>query len=188
MYSAADDEHEVDPAAIERARGLKERFGALAEGSPQWGYLTETRRLPAAAVRRCSGDLATLEPPIPHFPAHAYGVVSVIRNAHGADIGFAVEACGPAGESVRQNGRTLRRFFNLSGKRLSGGLWCAVGNSSADRAVLVEGHLAKAIAAAALFPDDSVYGFGSRSWLGRALPPENEVLVIEDRAPEEPDE
>jgi hypothetical protein len=160
----------------------------LVGGSPGWRYLVETRRLPAAAVRRCSGDLATLEPPIPYFPAHAYGVVSIIRNAAGEDIGFAVEACGPAGEAVRQNGRTMRRFFNLSGKRLSSGLWGAVTDNTTDKAVLVEGQLAKAIAAAAVMPDWNVYGFGSRSWLGRALPPENEVLVIEDRAPEEPDE
>jgi hypothetical protein len=183
MY--APDEHDVDPAAIERAKALETRFAPLAEGSPQWGYLTETRRLSADAVRRCSGDLATLGPPIPHFPAHAYGVVSILRDGAGEGLGFATEACGPAGEAVRQNGRTLRRFFNTSGKRLSAGLWCAASDSKADRAVLVEGHLAKAIAAAAVLPDWNIYGFGSRSWLGKALPPETELLVIEDRLPED---
>jgi hypothetical protein len=182
-YSDADHEHAIDPAALERARALKERFSLLVEGSPGWRYLTETRRLPAAAVRRCSGDLGTLEPPIPYFPAHAYGVVSIIRAADGEDIGFAIEACGPAGEAVKQDGRTLRRFFNLSGKRLSAGLWGAVADYKTDKAVLVEGHLAKGIAAAAIFPDWNVYGFGSRPWLGKALPPESEILVLEDREP-----
>jgi hypothetical protein len=182
-YSDADREHATDPAALERARALKERFTALAEGSPGWRYLTETRRLPAAAVRRCAGDLGMLEPPIPHFPTHAYGVVSVIRAADGEDIGFAVEACGPAGETIRQNERTVRRFFNFGSARLSQGLWGAVTDSKTDKAVLVEGHLAKGIAAAAIFPDWNVYRFGSRSWLGKALPPETEVLILEDREP-----
>ncbi len=117
--------------------------------------------------------------------ARDYGVVSIIRDADGEELGFAVEACGPAGEAVKANGRTLRRFFNLSGKRLSSGLFGAVTDQKTDKAVLVEGHLAKAIAAAALYPDRNVYGFGSRPWLGRAVPPEAEVLVIEDRAPDE---
>lgn len=184
-YPADDSAHAVDPASIERAQLLRARRGPLVAGSPQWRYLVQTRKLPAAAVRRCAGDLAALDPPVPFFPAHAYGIVSVIRAADGEEIGFAVEACGPAGEAVKTNGRTLRRFFNLCSKRLSGGLFGAVTDQKTDRAVLVEGHLAKAIAAAAVMPGHNVYGFGSRAWLGRAVPPEKDILVIEDRAPDE---
>jgi hypothetical protein len=157
----------------------------LDDESPQWRYLVETRRLPAAAVRRCAGDLATLAPPIPFFGNFDYGIVSIIRAADGEELGFAVEACNPAGGPVKRNGKTLRRFFNLSGKRLSGGVFGAITDQKTDRAVLVEGHLEKAIAAAALYPDRNVYGYGSRPWLGRAVPPEAEVLVIEDQTPAE---
>ena len=87
------------------------------------------------------------------------------------------------GQARRQDAAPILQ--PVSGKRLSGGLFGAVTDQKTDKAVLVEGHLAKAIAAAALFPDRNVYGFGSRAWLGRAVPPEAEVLVIEDRAPEE---
>jgi hypothetical protein len=187
-YAAADHEHDVDPAAIERARALQGRRGPLIEGSPQGRFLTETRRLPAEAIRRCIADLAALGPPIPYFPVHVYGIVSIIRDADDEEVGFAVEACGVAGESVKAAGKTLRRFFNLTSKRLSAGLFVAVRDQKIDRAVLVEGHLAKPIAAAALFPGWNIYGYGSRSWLGRAVPPETEILVVEDRAPEEPDD
>jgi hypothetical protein len=172
-----------DPAAIEANRELLERGTSLAEGTPHWCYLTRTRHLPAEAVRRCSADLRALEPPIPYFSATDRGVGSLIRDGADDVIGYAVEACGPAGERVTRDGRTLRRFFSLSlTKKLSGGLFRAVAGTS-GRAVLVEGHLVKPIAAAALFPGDSVYGFGSRSWLGLALPDEPDVLVIEDREP-----
>ena len=159
------------------------RCASLAEGSPQWRYLTETRKLPAKAVRRCAADLAALGPPIPYFGAKDYGVVSKIRAADGEVIGLAVEACGPGGEAVKRNGRTLRRFFNLADKRISTGLFHAAVVDGCGRAVMTEGHLAKAIAAAAAFPERSVYGWGSRAWLGLAVPPEDEVLVIEDREP-----
>ena len=120
-----DPEHAVDPASIARAEELKARFGKWAEGTPQHRYLVATRKMPAEAVRRCSGDLAVLDPPIPHFPAHAYGIVSIIRSPDGEELGFSLEACGPAGEAVKRDGKTLRRFFNLSGKRFSGGLFGA---------------------------------------------------------------
>jgi hypothetical protein len=189
-YAAADREHDVDAASLERARALLERRRPLVAGSPQTRYLGKTRRLKAAAVRRCSGDLAGLDPPIPYFPVHVYGILSIIRDADDDDIiGFAVEACGVGGESVRdENGRTLRRFFNSTSKRLSSGLFVAVRDKKISRAVLVDGHLCTPIAAAALFPEHNVYGFGGRSWLGRAAPPETEILVIEDRAPEDPDD
>ena len=99
-----DSEHVADPAALERAQQLKARREPLVEGSPQWRYLTEARKLPAAAVRRCAGDLVALTPPIPFFGASDYGVVSIIRAADGEELGFAVEACGPAGEAVKVNG------------------------------------------------------------------------------------
>ena len=131
-------------------------------------------------MRRCSADLAALGPPIPYFGAKDYGVVSKIRAADGEVIGLAVEACGPGGEAVKRNGRTLRRFFNLADKRMSAGLFRAVVVDGCGRAVMTEGHLAKAIAAAAAYPDRSVYGWGSRAWLGLAVPPEDEILVLED--------
>jgi hypothetical protein len=177
------DDHDVDPAALEQARRLRERWAPLAEGTPQWRYLTETRKLPAAAVRRCVTDLRALEPPIPHFGSVARGIVSIIRDAAGEEIGFAVEACGIAGEAVKRNGRTLRRHFNLGAAKLSTGLFRAAADNPTDMAVMVEGHLAKAIAAAAVYPDRNVYGWGSRSWLGRSVPPEREILIIEDREP-----
>jgi hypothetical protein len=131
-------------------------------------------------VRRCSADLAALGPPISYFGAKDHGVVSKIRAADGELIGFALEACGPAGEAVKRDGRTLRRFFNLTEQRLSAGLFRAVIVNNADRAVMTEGHLAKAIAASVIFPDRSVYGWGSRPWLGLAVPPEPEILILED--------
>jgi hypothetical protein len=181
----APDEHDVDPAAIERAQQLWDRLEPLVEGSAQWRYLRETRKLPADAIRRCSTDLRALEPQVPYFGSSDRGIVSIIRNADGTAIGFAVEACGVAGEAVKRNGRTLRRFFNLTETKLSAGLFRAVVDAKGGKAVMAEGHLAKCIAAAALFPDRSVYGFGSMPWLGRAVPPEDEVLVLEDQEPPE---
>jgi hypothetical protein len=176
-----DDEHDVDPEKIARAQELARRLKLM--GVPQRRYLTRTRKLPAEAVRRCSADIRALAPPIPFFGAADHGVVSLIRDAAGEIIGFAVEACGPCGEKVERAGRTLRRFFNLTEKRLSGGLFCAVAGAETDRAVMVEGHLAKALAAAALYPDWNVYGWGSRPWLGLAIPPEREILILEDAEP-----
>jgi hypothetical protein len=100
--SGFEPEHDVDPASIERAQQLKTRRSSLDDESPQWRYLVETRRLPAAAVRRCAGDLATLAPPIPFFGNFDYGIVSIIRAADGEELGFAVEACNPAGGPVKR--------------------------------------------------------------------------------------
>ena len=142
--------------------------------------LTETRKLPADAVRRCSADLAALGPPIPCFGAKDHGVVSKIRAADGELIGFAVEACGPGGEAVKRNGRTLRRFFNLAEKRMSAGLFAPrrrrLRPGRDDRGPPGQGDRRRCG-----LPERSVYGWGSRPWLGLAVPPEDEILVLEDR-------
>ena len=66
---------------FELTQELLERSQPLVEGAPPWRYLTETRGLPAAAVRYCATDLRALEPPIPGFDRLAYGVVSLLRES-----------------------------------------------------------------------------------------------------------
>ena len=154
------DDHDVDPAALERARLLRERGAPLAEGSAQWRYLP---RPGSCRPRRSGGAVPTSAPSrAGDSPTSIPKTVASSRSSAtpGAATGFAVEACGSAGAAVKRRGRTLRRFFNLMPVRLSTGLFHAIVDKQVDKATLTEGHLAKCIAAAALFPDRNVYGFG----------------------------
>ena len=66
---------------VELAQELLARCQPLVDGSAQWRYLTETRGIPADAVRYCSADLRAIEPSIPGFDRLARGIVSLLRQA-----------------------------------------------------------------------------------------------------------
>ena len=109
-----------DTASVELAQELLDRCldRPLTENSPQWRYLTETRGLPASAVRFCSTDLRVLEPPIPGFDRLAHGTVSLLRDSKGEITGLATEPCGVAGERVLDKaGRTARKTFRTRAER-----------------------------------------------------------------------
>jgi Protein of unknown function (DUF3631) len=185
-YDQPDLGNGCDPAL---AQELLDRCQPLAEGSPVWRYLTETRGLPAPAVHYCAADLRQITPPIPGFDQLAYGVVSLLRDKAGETTGLALEACGPAGERVLVNGRTARKTYCLQPNGVRDALLrvAAVGQGALV-AYLVEGRLAKVIAVAALFDSPAIYGGGARGCLGCCVPPEPTVVIVEDARPNGPDE
>ena len=76
--------------------------------------MTETRGIPADAVRYCIADLRAIEPSIPGFDRLARGIVSLLRDQDGEITGLAVEACGIGGEALKgSDGRTARKTYAL---------------------------------------------------------------------------
>jgi hypothetical protein len=109
-----DDVARDDEPNVELAQELLSKCKPLVAGSAHWRYATETRGIPPRAVNYCIADLRALDPPIPGFDRLARGVVSLLRDAKGEVTGLAVEACGPAGERIRdQNGQTARKSYAL---------------------------------------------------------------------------
>jgi uncharacterized protein DUF3631 len=160
----------------------------LAEDTPQWLYLTRTRGIPAEAVRYISADLRAIDPPLPGFDRLARGVVSLLRGRDGMVTGLAIEAVGPAGEAIRgEDGRTFRRSYALKQNGQIEALFRAEATGSgALVAYMAEGRLLKPAAIAAVIGNPAVYGFGGINGLGRCLPPEPTVIVVEDARPADP--
>lgn len=103
----------------------------------------------------------------------------------GEVTGLAIDACGPAGERILDKaGRTARKSYCLVPNGVRDGLFMvrAVG-AQPMIAYAVEGRLAKAIAVAAIFENPAIVGWGARGCLGRAVPPEPTVYVVEDARP-----
>jgi hypothetical protein len=164
----------------ELANELLGKCQPLKEGSAQWRYLTETRGIPPATVKRCSADLRALEPPIPGFDRLARGVVSLLRNQAGDVTGLAVEACGISGEAMsRADGRTERKSYALVERGQIDSLF-RINSKGALFCYAAEGRLAKPLAVAAAMDGPAVIGWGGLHGLGRCLPPEATVIVVED--------
>jgi hypothetical protein len=189
-YSTEEDDGPATPEAIDLAWELLSRCQPVTESSPAWKYSTETRGLPDHAVRYCLADLRQLKPPIPGFDRLAYGVVSLLTDMGGEVSGLVVEACGPAGERVLgKDGRTARKSFRLRDRGCAEGLFqIKATTEGAMVAYMTEGHLAKAIAVAAVLSDPVIYGFGGRPSLGVVVPPEMTVVVVADQRPTDPEE
>ena len=177
-----------DEPNVELAKELLARCQPLVEGSAQWRYLTETRGIPADAVRYCSADLRAIEPSIPGFDRLARGIVSLLRDQDGEITGLAVEACGIAGEALKgSDGRTARKTYALKKRGQIDALFRVdpVG-AGAMICYASEGRLAKPLAVAALIADPAIIGWGGLHGLGRCLPPEPTVVVVEDAPPADP--
>jgi Protein of unknown function (DUF3631) len=189
-YARPEDDGPADPEAIELAEQLLERCRPLTEDSPAWKFLTETRGLPVSAINYCSADLRELSPPIPGLDRLAYGAVSLLRNGTGDVTGLEITACGPGGEHiVGADGRTARKSFRLRDRGCAEGLFTVKPiNDSAMIAYMAEGRLCKALAVAAVVDGPAAYGWGGRPSLGRAIPPEPSIVVIEDAPPGDPTE
>jgi hypothetical protein len=172
-----------DPAL---AHELLERMLSFIEGPPGWRYLNETRGLPRDAILYSASDLRLIEPPIPGFDRLAYGVASLLRDPKSGDItGFQITGCGPGGERlVDKSGRTVRKAFTLTEHGCRDALFMVKATGARPMiAYAVEGRLEKVIAVAAVFNDPAIHGWGGRGSLGRAIPPEPTVVVIEDVLP-----
>jgi Protein of unknown function (DUF3631) len=173
---------------VELAQELLARCQPLVEGSAQWRYLTETRGIPADAVRYSIADLRALEPSIPGFDRLARGIVSLLRDQDGEITGLAVEACGVGGEALKgSDGRTARKTYALKKRGQIDALFRVdpVG-SGAMICYACEGRLVKPLAVAALIGNPAVVGWGGLHGLGRCLPPEPTVVVVEDALPADP--
>lgn len=186
-YYAGGTSEPFDPERAETARAIMDRCRPLVEGSPAWRYLVEARDLPPDAILRCKTDLRQIDPEIPGFDRLNYGVVALLRDAEGELTGIEVTAVGIGGARVTgSDGRTARKTFTLREGGSRDGLFRAT-RGSGTVAYLAEGRLAKPIALADILPDASIYGGGGRQHLGKALPPEPEVVLVADRQPDGPD-
>jgi hypothetical protein len=174
-----------DEPNVELAQELLSKCRPLVEGSAQWRYLTETRGITPDAVRYCMADLRALEPQIKGFDRLARGVVSLLRDGTGEITGLAVEACGIAGERIRDaNGQTMRRSYALKKRGQIDALFRVdPTGSNAMICYACEGRLAKPLAVAAVMGDPAIVGWGGLHGLGRCLPPEMTVVVVEDARP-----
>ena len=156
-----------------------------------WRYLRDARQIDERAIYFASQNLRWIDPPIPGFDPRVGAIISLLHDAKGNVSGLALEAVGPGGERVVDDmGRTFRRSYTLRERGqiealfrvppvIAGALICYVS----------EGRLAKPLAVVAAFDagDPAAYGWGGLSALGYCPPPELTVVVIEDRAPSDPE-
>jgi hypothetical protein len=172
--------HDAD-AAVEQAKATLAKAEPGAEGDPAWLYLTKTRKLPEAAVRGAVNSLRYLRPPIEGRPPQDHAIVSLLRDQSGEISGLQLTFCDVLGHSTATEPK--RQTYSLRPNGCRDGLFHA-GGGTGDRCYLVEGYAEKALAVASLGIGPA-FGAGSRTTLGRALPPEADVVLVADRRPDD---
>jgi putative DNA primase/helicase len=176
-YPDAEDCFADAATKIALAKTLAERFAPIA-GTPAETYLIKTRKLPATTVAACA-DLNYLAPPIDGRPPQDHALAALLRDAGGALSGFQLEFCDITG--ARTGTAPGKQAYTLRELGVRDGLFCAGGSGAV--AHLCEGYSCKALALAAL--GLRAYGGGGRSILGCAVPPEDTVVIVPDRRPDD---
>ena len=186
-----DDQEEQEQGDTDLGQALLARGVPLTNDLDGWRYLRDARQIDERAIYFASQNLRWIDPPIPGFDPRVGAIISLLHDAKGNVSGLALEAVGPGGERVVDDmGRTFRRSYTLRERGqiealfrvppvIAGALICYVS----------EGRLAKPLAVVAAFDagDPAAYGWGGLSALGYCPPPELTVVVIEDRAPSDPE-
>lgn len=170
-----------DPARAAERKAEIARAVPLTEGDAAFLHLTKVRGIDPGTVLGCS-DLRLLPPKILQRDATDYGLVSLLRPAPGVE---------PTGVEIafvdRGGAKSEREPIRICWSFVKGGcraawFWCG---GTGDRAVVVEGYCAKALALLSAGVPGVILGWGSRSWLrGKKLPRSIKNMVIfADRAP-----